>query len=194
MEDGAALRLALDLVHIPWRVKVVRSEPLPDGVPLLLRIAAGETDAQVLAARMVDRSHDVVLEAAAFFIEQILLCPGADSYRALGTTPAATSAELRRNMAWLMAWLHPDVAREGEQSVFVARVTRAWNELKTPDRRAAYDAMLRATPSHSVRDGRTRLRGDQRRGSRFVTRRPPPGAPMGRLGRVLSILFGWRSL
>jgi hypothetical protein len=190
MEDGAALRLALDLLHIPWRVKVVRSEPLPDGVPLLLRIAAGERDAQLLAAQMVDRSHDVVCEAAAFFIEQILLCPEVDSYRALGTTPAATTAELRRNMAWLMAWLHPDMAREGQQSVFVARVTKAWNDLKTPERRAAYDAMLRAKPSQ---DGRTRLRGDRRRGSAIVSRRRQSAVAMGRFGRVLSILFGWRS-
>ena len=148
--------------------------------------------ARLLAAHMVDRSHDVVLEAAAFFMEQILLCPEADSYRALGTTPAATSAELRRNMAWLMAWLHPDVVREGERSVFVAR-TKARNDLKTPDRRAAYDAMLRASPSHTVRYGRTRRPGDHRRGTAIVTRQPPPAAPMGRLGRVLSILVGWRS-
>ena len=42
-------------------------------------------------------------------------------------------------MALLMRWLHPDVAREGERSVFAARIAAAWNTLKTPERRAAYD-------------------------------------------------------
>jgi DnaJ domain len=175
MEDSAALRLALDLLHVPWRVKLLRSEPLPRGLPLLLRIAGGEVEAELVAAKMVDRSRDVVREAAAFFIEQILLFPEADSYRALGTTSEATATELRRNMGWLMAWLHPDRTRDGEQSVFVARVTRAWNDLKTPDRRAAYDAILRRrAPANRKSD--------------------PPGprrrARAGGLGRVLSFLLG----
>ena len=42
-------------------------------------------------------------------------------------------------MALLLRWLHPDLDRHGERSVFAARVTRAWNDLKTQERRAAYD-------------------------------------------------------
>jgi hypothetical protein len=42
MDDSAALKLALELLYVPWRVRLVREQPLPEGVPLLLRIAAGE--------------------------------------------------------------------------------------------------------------------------------------------------------
>jgi curved DNA-binding protein CbpA len=81
----------------------------------------------------------LVREAAEFFIVQILLAPDADSYRVLGATPDASAGDLRRNVALLLRWLHPDVDPKGERSMFATRVTRAWNDLKTPDRRAAYN-------------------------------------------------------
>jgi hypothetical protein len=55
-------------------------------------------------------------------------------------------------MALLLRWLHPDLDPCGERSVFVRRVTRAWNDLKTQDRRDAYD---RSRPlSGAQRSGR----------------------------------------
>jgi DnaJ-domain-containing protein 1 len=140
MGDGAALRLALDLLYVPWRVRLVRSEPLPEGVPLLLRIAAGDAAAQQEAVKVAGRPPEVIRQAATFFIEQILLSPEADSYRVLGASPDAADSELRRNMASLMTWLHPDLASENERSLFAPRIATAWNDLKTPERRAAYDS------------------------------------------------------
>jgi hypothetical protein len=134
-----ALRLAIDLLHVPSSVRRVRMDPLPQGVAILLRIAAGDGSAVEEAVRATDRSAEVVREAATFFIEQILLTAEADSYRVLGATPNVTPGELRYNMALLLKWLHPDNAPEAQQSVFVNRVTMAWDDLKTPERRAAYD-------------------------------------------------------
>src|SRR5262245_66303387 len=108
MGDGEALRVAVDLLHVPSRVRRVRAESLPRGVPFLLRIAADDHEAVREAAEIADRSPDVIRAAAEFFIEQILLCPDADSYRLLGASPQATSSELRHNMALLIKWLHPD--------------------------------------------------------------------------------------
>ena len=73
-----------------------------------------------------------------FFIEQAMLYPDADSYRVLGASPKANSSELRRHMSLLLRWLHPDRGLS-ERSVFAHRVTRAWNDLKNEERRAAYD-------------------------------------------------------
>lgn len=139
MRDRAALKLAIDLLYVPWRVRLVRKQPLPEGVPLLLRVAAGDLAAEKAAVDMADRPLEVIRQAATFFIEQILLSPDADSYRVLGASPAATNGELRHNMALLMRWLHPDMACQGERSVFAARIATAWNNLKTPVRRATYD-------------------------------------------------------
>src|SRR6185295_2697828 len=103
------------------------------------RIASGDEEAMSQAAQSAGRPREVVRDAAIFFIEQAMLYPSADSYRVLGARPEATSGELRRNMALLLRWLHPDHDRRGAQAVFAARVTRAWNDLKTQDRREMYD-------------------------------------------------------
>lgn len=140
MDDRAALKVAIELMRVPWRVRALRSEPLPDDLVALLEIAAGNQQALRDAASRIDRSEPTVRQAAAFFIEQILLAPEADSYRVLGARPDATTGELRRNMALLLKGLHPDVARQGGQSLFAGRVIAAWDDLKSPERRAAYDA------------------------------------------------------
>src|SRR5262249_45319992 len=151
--NGEALKLAIDLLHVPSRVRQVRIDPLPEGVAFLLGIAAGDTSAMREAIRTTDRPTEVIRDAAAFFIEQILLEAQSDSYRVLGASPNATPSELRHNMALLIKWLHPDSARDGPQSVFVNRVTMAWDDLKTPERRAAYDRaketlMQKSRPKH----------------------------------------------
>ena len=65
-----------------------------------------------------NRSEHSLREAAAFYIEQILLHPDADHYRVLGAQPDASTAELRRNMALLIRWLHPDHKNGAEQIGF----------------------------------------------------------------------------
>jgi hypothetical protein len=142
MTEPTALKAALSVLHLPASVRRVRSEPLPPGIETVLKIAAGDDEAEADAARLTERPRAVVREAATFYIEQVLLSPGADSYRVLGTTPAASAQELRRNMALLLSWLHPDKNPSGARAVLAARVTGAWNDLRSPDRRAAYDAAL----------------------------------------------------
>jgi len=151
MSERMALRTAIDLLLVPSQVRLVRSAPLPDGILILLRIAAGDEDAQRVASALTDRPRDVVRRAATFFIEQILFAPDADSYRVLGTNSQATAAELRSNVALLLRWLHPDHDPHDEHSIFVSRVTAAWNNLKTPERRAAYDNTRRAAADRKGR-------------------------------------------
>jgi hypothetical protein len=134
-----ALRAAIELFHLPSRVRTRRDEPLPLGVDLLLRIAAGDVEAEATAITATGCSRDMIRQAAIFFIEQVLLCPNSDSYRVLGADSRASNGELRRNMALLIKLLHPDKDPQGQRSVFASRVNQAWNDLKTPERRATYD-------------------------------------------------------
>ncbi len=152
MDQTAALRLAIDLWQVPSRVRAGRASPLPDGISLLLRLANKDDDAGLACAKATGRDPDFLRDAATFYIEQILLAPGADSYRVLGLTPAASPAELRRHMALLLRWLHPDVATGSERSVFAGRITAAWDDLKTPERRAEYDCrLIEAAPRKPAR-------------------------------------------
>jgi hypothetical protein len=134
-----ALRAAMNLLHFPSQAALIRAGPLPEGVVILLRIAAGDAEVTTEASTSVGRSRETVREAAAFFLEQVLLHSDSDSYRVLGVTREASYPELRRNMSLLLQWLHPDIERRELRSVLATRVTRAWNDLKTRDRRAAYD-------------------------------------------------------
>jgi hypothetical protein len=144
MMDHSTIWMAVDLMQAPSRVKLVRTAPLPSDVSTLMRIAAGDEEVMREAVAATGRPHATVREAAAFYIEQILLYPDADSYRVLGARHDASNAELRRNMALLIRWLHPDQQNRSERSVFTTRVTKAWNELKTDEKRAAYDQSRRS--------------------------------------------------
>jgi hypothetical protein len=193
--ENAALKIALDLVRVPWRVRFLKAEKLPQGVALLLRIAAGDAEAEAAVVGMTDRPRESVHEAATFFIEQILLCPEADSYRVLGASQDADSVELRRNMALLTRWLHPDLDRHGERAVFVGRVTKAWNDLKTPERRAAYDERKRSqrvanSVNGDARRVRRRMQNDLRPWNAAGQFDASGRERQGFLRRALSFLLG----
>ncbi len=202
MSDKMALQIAIDLLHIPSQVGFVRSAPLPDGIAMLLRIAAGDEEAELRGAALVHRSRDVVRQAAAFFIEQILFAPHTDSYRVLGATPHASAGDLRKNLALLTKWLHPDRNARNDRSIFIDRVTAAWNDLKTPERRATYDrarqrAMSGREPQSTVRSIQSRKRENDnapiaarhRLARHNLVRRPYRGQRIGLFRLVLFALF-----
>ncbi len=116
MKAQAALRVALDLLHLPTQIRHAREAPLPDGITELLRIATGDRQAIRNAAQATKRPQEDITQAAAFFIEQILLAHDADSYRTLGVNPDADSSELRRNMTLIMKYLHPDLDKNAERA------------------------------------------------------------------------------
>jgi hypothetical protein len=154
--SGDGIRVAIELLHVPSRVRIARTEPLPAGVVFLLRIAAGEAEAERTAIASTGRPRELIRQAAIFFIEQVLLCRNSDSYRVLGADSQASIGELRRNMALLVKWLHPDQDPRGQRSVFASRVIRAWDDLKTPKRRASYDDARRiASAVKHVRKSRS---------------------------------------
>lgn len=186
MGGPPAVKVAIELLHLPSRVRPYRSEPLPRDVLTVLRIASGDEAAEVQAATALERPRELVRAAAAFFIEQILLAPESDSYRVLGADRNASASDLRRNMALLLKWLHPDMDRKGNRSMFAGRVTSAWENLKTPDRRAAYDI---AKPASDTKKRTGKGRPRRRRhpsGGNFGIMQPPR---MGLLQRALWLLL-----
>jgi len=129
-----ALKTALDLLRIPSQVRLMRSAPLPPGVLLLLRLAAAESGAECEAEKLNLRGSSAHRDAAIFFIEQVLLSSNSDAYRVLGLDATATVSELRRHMAYLLKWLHPDLSRDPHKARLAQRVLVAWNEVKASKR------------------------------------------------------------
>lgn len=143
---GDALEWALALLKAPGERHMLRQRPLPqEGMDLLLGIAAGATP-EVLAeqARRFGASAAQVLEAARFYAREVLFHPQADAYRVLGVETCASAEEIKAHYRLLQLWLHPDRAHSEDDAVFAARVNGAWNRLRSPERRQAYDEALRA--------------------------------------------------
>jgi hypothetical protein len=198
MTAVAALRAAIDLFHNPSQAALLRTHALPEGVLGLLRIAAGDEETVRGFSIASGRSPEKVREAAIFFLEQILLHPDADSYRVLGADRDATYAVLRQNMSLLLQWLHPDVDHGDMRSVFAGRVTSAWNDLKTRERRAAYDRRLRRVVAEKTSQRPTHapfhkglISGHSRgRSQRLRPRLPQARRNVGLLRKLLFLLFG----
>lgn len=177
MQDIAAVIAALDISHNPANVPLARNGALPVGVSFLIEIAAGEPNALNLASKETGRTERRLREAAGFFLEQVLLHPDCNCYRVLGGHSLTPTSELRRNMALMLRWLHPDVASHAsggdmiDRSVFAARVTQAWEHLKTEERRAEYDRTLKLTEARNDRST-SRIRKPELGLLRRRTKRP----------------------
>ena len=146
---GSALEWALALLRAPGERQGLRQRPLPeDGMDVLLGIAAGTMPDQLAEqARRFGESEADVLEAARFYAREVLLHPQADAYRMLGVAPEASADRIKAHYRLLQHWLHPDRARSEDDALFATRVNGAWNQLRTPARRRAYDEVLRQASS-----------------------------------------------
>jgi len=178
MRGPSALQVALALAETPALVHSQRRQALPSDMILLLEIAAGDADAVRHACSLTKRSAESVKDAAGFFVEQILFDQDADSYRVLGANPDVTAGELRRHMALLVKWLHPDTARANGRSLYATRVTEAWEALKTKERRAAFDRTRRleaAKPAPPIKRITRPVKPAKRKRRFFATGKPTSG-------------------
>lgn len=148
MSGGEALDLALGLLRAPARRGLLAARPLPSGMTALLEVAGGSPAAASDAAASIGATPEEMLEAARFFVQQVLLAEGADAYRILGVENDADAGRIRDHHRLLLRWLHPD-RTQGEQweSALATRVNQAWTQLRTPAARAAYDSRLPAQPA-----------------------------------------------
>lgn len=137
MSDALALMLALH--RAPALGAHLRMRELPADVLQVIRIAAGDERAAEEAASMTGLGRPELHEAAVLYLQQVLFCEDADSYRTLGVAPDADAGRLKEHHRWLIHWLHPDRDGGDGLSVFAERINRAWNDLRTQDRRQLYD-------------------------------------------------------
>lgn len=134
-----ALDQALALHRAPEYLSTIRNLPLPSDLGTLLRIAAGDSEAIVQAAQITDQTPQELREVSIFYLQQLLFADESDSYRVLGVRPDAPDEQIKLHYRWLVRWLHPDRNTDQWESVFADRVNLAWQDLRTPSRRNAYD-------------------------------------------------------
>lgn len=150
---GSALEWALALHRAPMERHALRQKPLPTGLDNLLGIAAGAMpDALSEAAHAFGESEAKVREAAQFYVREVLFFPQANAYRVLGVAADASAEQIKAHHRVLQHWLHPDRLQSEGDAVFAARVNGAWNRLRNPERRQAYDQALQQNRPPEVFD------------------------------------------
>lgn len=128
MQRRAALDVALDMVQRPLLARQAQSQPLPEDVLQLIRIAAQSEEDIVWASRTRARSSGEIRKAAVMFLQQVLFHPRADSLRVMGLGPTATLEVLHEHRKWLLKWLHPDRNPDKWESQLFKRVLDASSE------------------------------------------------------------------
>lgn len=184
MSDADALKVAIELFHLPSQIRAMRALPLPKGTKLLLQLAVGDADAMREAQMLSDRPQFVIRQAAIFFIEQILLDPVADEYRTLGLDDAATTNELRAHMALLLKWLHPDLSSNDHRSAMARQAIQAWKKVNSSEKLRRHPTAIARIPTNAR----------HRRTGKSVAKQVPMQStlPIARsthkLGRILRII------
>lgn len=148
---GDALEWAIALSKAPAERVALRQRPLPSGIETVLQLATGISGKAVAdATERTGESEADILEAARFYVREILFYQGADAYRVLGLPEDASADAIRSHHRLLQQWLHPDRHTSDWDAIFASRVNAAWNELRSTTRRAQYDAQ----PREHIRDER----------------------------------------
>ena len=137
MTQPHVIELALDLARMPALARTSVVPAVPANIVELMRIAAACPEACQAAVAGTGEPTPVVIEAARFYLQQVLLRPGADCYRILGIGPSASRETARSHMRWLMEWLHPDRNNDSWDAVYAERVLKAWREVSGANGSAA---------------------------------------------------------
>ncbi len=155
MAQPHAIELALDLARMPALARTSVAPPVPPNVIELMRIAADSPEECQAAVAKTGEPKRVVIEAARFYLQQVLFRPGADCYRILGIEPSASRATARDHMRWLLEWLHPDRNNNSWDAVYAERVLKAWREVSAANGSAARpnSSVMRATSIKKKRGG-----------------------------------------
>ena len=147
---GDALRLAVELHGQPMLRHGMRDRALPAGIEELLLVTGGSRGRLSALAQPLRLPADEVLQAARFFVQELLFHADADAYRVLGVAADADDATIKRHYRALQHWLHPDRLANSPESIYSARVNRAWDQLRTAERRNAFDAAAEAEAKSGI--------------------------------------------
>jgi len=137
MTPRHVIDFALDLARMPALARTSVQPALPRNIVELMRIAAACPEACEAAVAETGQPAAVVIEAARFYLQQMLFRQDADCYRILGIEPTASRATARSHMRWLLEWLHPDRNNNQWDAVYAERVLRAWREVSASQGAAA---------------------------------------------------------
>jgi hypothetical protein len=129
MSPNLALEAAVGLSRAPNTVRLLRRQPLPAGISLLLQMVAGDVHALNEATRLTGLNENEVTAVVELYILRVMLFRGAPPRRILGVEEEVDRGQIRRHMSYLMGWLHPDKTGNAWRVAFSRRVLEAWRQV-----------------------------------------------------------------
>lgn len=143
MPRESALSMAIALFHEPGLRHDWRLEPLPADIGQLLALVGGEPRRLEQAAAGLGTGPEDLLQAARFYVQEILLFADADDRRLLGLADGDGPETIRSHYRYLQSWLHPDRGGASRaETIHAARINAAWNRLR------AFPTAEATTPPH----------------------------------------------
>ena len=130
MSPNLALEAALALSRAPNLVRLLRRQPLPAGMTLLLQMLSGDAQALSEAKRLTGLDENEVIAVVELYVLRVMLFRGASPRRILGVEDGAERSQIRRHMGYLMGWLHPDKSGNTWRVAFSRRVLEAWRQIE----------------------------------------------------------------
>ena len=155
VSDGASpsqpdlVSALIEFKRSPGRYALARRQPqqLFDASRNVMLLAAGRT-VPGLPSPHPTQSAERIQRAAQFFVRTALLRSGADHYTVLGLKSDFEPSDLRDHYRLMIRLTHPDFAGAGHAwpPDAATRINIANDVLGSSEKRAVYDASLRATP------------------------------------------------
>ncbi len=183
MAGESALSLARALFDEPALRHDLRRRPVPGDLDQVLALIGndGRQVERVAAALGADPGR--LQQAARFYVQEILLFPGADDYRLLGVIPGTDSATLKHHYRILRSWLHPDrTDADPGRTAHAARIN------------AAYRRLRRLLPAETVGGHQSTAVDSRLRTRHWLRVEDPPVRPAGRTlviaGVAVAVLGG----
>lgn len=130
-EPDDALALAVRLYRSPGLARSIRRSPLPGGVILVIRIAAGCPTSCAQAVETTGLDEQSLTRIATLYLLVALFGEDADAHRTLGIVPGSPSEEVQDHRKWLLKWLHPDRNRNPALAGLSVRVLAASAHIAT---------------------------------------------------------------
>jgi hypothetical protein len=130
MDEHDALRMAVSMYRQPLLKSRYHSKPIPRGMLLLIKIAAGSEDTCQEASEELQESPQLLRDASVFYLQQVLAKPQLDAYGCLCLAPGAAAAAINLHKRWLLKWLHPDRNSNRWETVLFQRVLGAAEKLE----------------------------------------------------------------
>jgi curved DNA-binding protein CbpA len=149
-EAEALFELALNYFRAPrqYQQQLGLLQPGAQGFSGFLELAnkSAASDATTSIAGALHATPDELLQAAISLIRQVLFSGADDHYHVLGIEQDASLEEIKKRYRLLIRLFHPDRNPEGSEStrLYAPRLNEAYNILKKPARRRAYDEQLRS--------------------------------------------------